>query len=142
MWCTNIFGSITILSGTSVKLYIQLVVASIESIMALFENGITGGESIHTGPDRHCGGPTLLDCSSHDETIILNFTIRHFKTSIPRSQHKFLSKLANMIILLHNVSCHGMMGHDQASRTQPELSRYNLHVFTPLTKSLSVKCFY
>jgi hypothetical protein len=50
---------------------------------------------------------------------ILNFTIRHFKISIPRLKPKFLGKLANRIILLHdNVPHHSMMGHAQASCIQ------------------------
>jgi len=38
-------------------------VASMDSILALFEDGVTCGETTQTRPEGHRGGPPLLDCN-------------------------------------------------------------------------------
>jgi hypothetical protein len=45
---------------------------------------------------------------------ILNFTIRHFKISVPRLRHR-------IILLQDSIPRHSMRGHAQASCIQPEL---------------------
>jgi len=67
---------------------------------------------------------------------ILNFTTRHFNITIPRLRHKFLGKLANRIILLHDVPHHGMMGHGQASCIKPEFFSVQFSCLYTIKKAL------
>jgi len=108
-----------------------------DGILAMFEDGVTGDESTQTRPEGHWGDPHFWTAIHIMKKSILNFTTRHFNITIPRLRHKFLGKLANRIILLHDVPCRDMLGHGQASSVKPELLIF--HVFTPLKKSSSVE---